>query len=118
MKRLFILTVSILFLGAAGFAQAKNPKTTTPPAHSKVVMKKDITKTQVKQTSTINKKESNRTAPVVTTTNTKTTTKLKKDGTPDKRFKENKTSVTHAVAGPKKKDGSPDMRYKSNKKKG
>ena len=34
----------------------------------------------------------------------------KKDGTADKRFKENKT-----VKGPTKKDGTPDMRYKANK---
>ncbi|MFC7346637.1 hypothetical protein ACFQO9_07925 [Chryseobacterium zhengzhouense] len=32
--------------------------------------------------------------------------KLKKDGTPDKRYKENKKL---------KKDGTPDMRYKQNK---
>lgn len=37
---------------------------------------------------------------------------LKKDGTPDKRFKENKAAKTE---GPKKKDGTPDMRYKQNK---
>ena len=45
---------------------------------------------------------------------------LKKDGTPDRRYKENKTysaqsnyssSVTHL-----KKDGTPDQRYKENKK--
>ncbi|MCR8556485.1 hypothetical protein KXD93_02470 [Mucilaginibacter sp. BJC16-A38] len=36
---------------------------------------------------------------------------LKKDGTPDKRFKENK-----AAKPPLKKDGTPDMRYKANKK--
>lgn len=36
---------------------------------------------------------------------------LKKDGTPDKRFKENK-----APKGPLKKDGTPDKRYKENKK--
>ena len=35
---------------------------------------------------------------------------LKKDGTPDKRYKANKTAT-----GPLKKDGTPDMRYKSNK---
>jgi hypothetical protein len=34
---------------------------------------------------------------------------LKKDGTPDKRFKENK-----APKGPLKKDGTPDMRSKAN----
>ena len=36
---------------------------------------------------------------------------LKKDGTPDKRFKENKAPV-HL-----KKDGTPDKRFKENKKK-
>jgi hypothetical protein len=38
---------------------------------------------------------------------------LKKDGTPDKRYKENKTE-DKAPAGPTKKDGTPDMRYKAN----
>ena len=37
--------------------------------------------------------------------------KLKKDGTPDKRFKENKEAK-----GPLKKDGTPDKRFKANKK--
>ena len=35
---------------------------------------------------------------------------LKKDGTPDKRFKDNK-----APKGPLKKDGTPDKRFKANK---
>jgi len=35
---------------------------------------------------------------------------LKKDGTPDKRYKKS------TPAGPLKKDGTPDMRYKDNKK--
>ncbi len=59
------------------------------------------------------------TKPAVKTTtvvNTKTTTTqgvvLKKDGTPDKRFK---TTVTKEK-GPVKKDGTADMRYKANKK--
>ncbi|MEP6584661.1 MAG: hypothetical protein ABJA90_10355 [Ginsengibacter sp.] len=40
---------------------------------------------------------------------------LKKDGTPDKRFKENKvTATTTKIAGPIKKDGTADMRYKKN----
>ena len=38
-----------------------------------------------------------------------TTQHVKKDGTADKRFKENKH---------KKKDGTPDKRYKENKTKG
>jgi hypothetical protein len=41
---------------------------------------------------------------------------MKKDGTPDKRYKENKTT-TVTTTGPTKKDGTPDMRYKTNKKK-
>ena len=38
--------------------------------------------------------------------------KLKKDGTPDKRFKDSKEAVQKHL----KKDGTPDMRYKENKK--
>lgn len=37
--------------------------------------------------------------------------KVKKDGTPDKRFKASKDTT-----GPLKKDGSKDMRFKKNKK--
>lgn len=37
---------------------------------------------------------------------------MKKDGTPDMRYKENKSSTTHT-----KKDGTPDKRYKENKMK-
>lgn len=40
--------------------------------------------------------------------------KLKADGTPDMRYKENKTTKVVAP-GPKKKDGTADMRYKANK---
>jgi hypothetical protein len=40
--------------------------------------------------------------------------KLKKDGTPDKRYKENKEPAKQT--GPLKKDGTPDKRYKENKK--
>ena len=50
------------------------------------------------------------TTPAKTTTATHT----KKDGTPDKRFKENKGTKAAPAAGPTKKDGTPDMRYKSN----
>lgn len=39
--------------------------------------------------------------------------KMKKDGTPDMRFKANKDAAK--PAGPLKKDGSPDMRFKANK---
>ena len=42
--------------------------------------------------------------------------KMKKDGTADMRYKENKAMAK--PAGPMKKDGTPDMRYKANKSKG
>ena len=43
-----------------------------------------------------------------------TATPVKKDGTPDMRYKENKEGAK-PVEGPKKKDGTPDKRYKENK---
>jgi len=49
-----------------------------------------------------------------TTTAKTTTTHLKKDGTADKRYNENKTKTT--AVGPLKKNGTPDKRYKANKK--
>ncbi|MFT3687410.1 MAG: hypothetical protein QM783_21220 [Phycisphaerales bacterium] len=45
--------------------------------------------------------------------NKETKAPLKKDGTPDKRFKENKEAKPKA---PVKKDGTPDKRFKENKK--
>jgi hypothetical protein len=42
----------------------------------------------------------------------KTSQHLKKDGTPDKRYKENKAKPVHV-----KKDGTPDKRFKENKAK-
>ncbi len=41
---------------------------------------------------------------------------VKKDGTPDMRFKANKEAAKATTpAGPLKKDGTPDMRHKANK---
>ena len=42
--------------------------------------------------------------------------KVKKDGTPDRRYKQNKDAAKPAPQGPTKKDGTPDMRFKENKK--
>jgi hypothetical protein len=47
------------------------------------------------------------------TTKTTTAHPLKKDGTPDMRYKANKEAKK--PAGPLKKDGTPDKRYKANK---
>lgn len=49
-------------------------------------------------------------APIQTKPAAATQQHLKKDGTPDKRYKENQTPK-----GPLKKDGTPDMRHKVNK---
>ncbi|RYE19463.1 MAG: hypothetical protein EOP42_29015 [Sphingobacteriaceae bacterium] len=55
-----------------------------------------------------------RTTTTSATQNTKSGIGMKKDGTPDKRYKMNK-AATPATAGPTKKDGTPDKRYKTNK---
>ena len=52
-----------------------------------------------------------KTATTPAKTTTATAGPLKKNGTPDMRYKANKT----APVGPTKKDGTPDMRYKANK---
>lgn len=66
------------------------------------------------KTKAVNKKATTTTAATNVKGEKSTTTHLKKDGTADKRFKENKTKAT--AAGPMKKNGTPDMRYKANKK--
>ena len=87
------MLVALIVMGNVTFAQKTGAKTS----------KKDTKAAATKQTATPAEKE-------VKTDKTK----LKKDGTPDKRYKENKTKET---TGPVKKDGTPDMRYKANKKK-
>jgi hypothetical protein len=62
-----------------------------------------------------------KTAPAKTTTvkpkdsTTIRKTGLKKDGTADMRYKENKNAAKVKPVGPLKKDSTPDMRYKANK---
>ncbi|MCW3462249.1 hypothetical protein [Chitinophaga nivalis] len=93
-----------LFMGLTA-AVAQTPATVVKKegkaVHARAEEKTVKTKQDVKQTA----------APAVVATDAK----LKKDGTPDKRFKENKSVVP--AAGPTKKDGTPDMRYKANNKK-
>lgn len=113
MKRLLIATLAILCISTAGFSQTTKTVTTT---QSKPVVKKEVAQTQIKKATVTDKAPKTTMSTTATTTNTTTKTKMKKDGTPDKRFKENKT--TAVTTAPKKKDGTPDMRYKANKKKG
>jgi hypothetical protein len=85
MKKIFLLVFSIIMMGNMVMAQDSKTKTS----------QKKVNKTP-EQTATA--------APAG---------KMKKDGTPDKRYKENKKE--EAAAGPTKKDGTPDKRYKENK---
>ncbi len=89
MKKIVCILMSLLIMGTASFAQDKA---------GKPVKKAPATKTA---------------AAPKTEEAPKTATKMKKDGTPDMRYKENKAAAK--PAGPTKKDGTPDMRYKANK---
>ena len=93
MKKIVCILLSMLIMGTASFAQDKTAK---KPA------KKEAAKAAPAQ----------KTAPAKESADKKPG-KMKKDGTPDMRAKENKTPKP--AAGPTKKDGTPDMRYKANK---
>jgi len=89
-----LLTALSLVLGL-GFASAQS----TQPSTAKQAP------TKVSQEAKKDAKVA--TAPATTASTTKPSSmKLKKDGTPDKRYKENQKL---------KKDGTPDKRYKENK---
>lgn len=105
MKKLLIAAFALFAISTTSFAQEKAPakkednKMKVAPARkepAKVVKMDDASKQTAKTAAT----------PASTGGPTK------KDGTPDKRFKSNKSA-----AGPTKKDGTPDMRYKENKAK-
>lgn len=106
-KLLSFVAVALLGLSTT-FAQ------TTAPAQT---VKKTAKKVETKATTTVaGAKKETKAAATQTVTSTKTTAAaVKKDGTPDMRFKENKAKAA-AAAGPLKKDGTADMRYKANKK--
>lgn len=92
MKKLLIAFA--MLLGVSGYASAQAPAAakSTKPAATKSATAKPAEKAAEK--------------PAATASNGVV---LKKDGTPDKRYK-------NAPAGPLKKDGTPDKRYKANKK--
>ncbi len=106
MKKIIALFTVFAFMFSMAVAQEAPKKEKTEPAKkeakatpAKKEAKAEPTKKEVKAEPA--KTESKSTGP------------LKKDGTPDKRFKENKE--TKPEAGPLKKDGTPDKRYKKNK---
>jgi hypothetical protein len=85
MKKLLLALTAFVFMTSMSIAQKKEEKAKAPE-----------------------KAKTEKAAPAATGP-------TKKDGTPDKRYKENKGAPTTAPAGPTKKDGTPDMRYKENK---
>ena len=100
MKNLIAL-IAIVFLSSIAFSQA--------PA-AKQVKKNIATKTEVANPN------GKQVANSADTVRSKSVSGMKKDGTPDKRFKDNKNaSKTAAPTGHLKKDGTPDKRYKENK---
>lgn len=87
--------MGILLMGSVAFAQG------TKPADKKMPPAKGTTTKTAPAKTTDTKVAPAKPAPAADI-------HMKKDGTPDKRFKENQ----HL-----KKDGTPDMRYKANKAK-
>lgn len=105
MKKLALM-LAVVFLAAVTYGQTT---TTTKKNPSKVTAKTEHVKPASKTQAVTADKSLNVNKSSADTTKSK----VKKDGTPDKRFKENKT--TAKTTGPLKKDGTPDMRYKDNK---
>lgn len=114
MKKITSLFMGLVVLATASFAQ--------PKMESKKADKKTETKMApapkmapaTKMSAAEKMKQTPKPAPVIKMV-PKSDAKaapVKKDGTPDKRFKANKGGK---MEGPVKKDGTPDMRYKKNK---
>ena len=118
MKKLILAIAVVLVFTGVSQAQDSTRKHTKI---TKAVVKKKSSresKMPAKQKTGTSKKENDSSVSKAstssnTTLKTKQATGLKKDGTPDKRYKANKTNteVVHL-----KKNGSPDKRYKENKK--
>lgn len=118
MKKLLMALVAVVGLSVCSFAQVaapakEKPKTAVTTKHTQ----KHPAKAEVKQS----------TATTSTTTTTTTTPApapakgmVKKNGTPDMRYKANKeaakTQTTTTTTVHLKKNGTPDRRYKENKK--
>jgi hypothetical protein len=110
MKKVFIALTVLIAFSATGISQAVTKPAKKTDNKTKIIFpaKPTTSSKLVQMTKPISKtpepkkiKTPEPTTPVV----------LKKDGSPDKRYKN-----TNATNGPVKKDGTPDMRYKINKK--
>jgi hypothetical protein len=85
MKKIMLSVICLFMATAFLMAQAKPAAKAAEPAKAKVVEMKKATGA-----------------------------KLKADGTPDMRYKENQGKAKAKPTGPTKADGTPDMRYKAN----
>ena len=102
MRKIICTLLALTVIFGSSFAQTKDKK-------EKAGTTKETTKKAEK------KPESSAPAKKEATGGEAKTSKTKKDGTPDMRFKENKEKKEAKPAGPTKKDGMPDKRYKANK---
>jgi hypothetical protein len=111
MKRIFVFATALLFSVAVSAQTPESKPTIKPAANSGQVKSTSPTKqTPTKQVAPTKETKTQKSSPTIAPSNkvapTTTKDKVKKDGTPDKRYKENKNL---------KKDGTPDKRYKENK---
>ena len=111
----FVIT-ALMVAGSFGFvnAQAKQKVVAHKATPATTVTTSQKAAPVVSTTTSIAKVEKNK-AHNKASSVTVASTHLKKDATPDKRFKENKAVAKSTT--PLKKNGTPDLRYKANKKK-
>lgn len=104
MKKIILACFIMLFAGSALFAQQTQP---AKPAQEKTkTVKKDVAHAKTHAVKTADHQKQT-TAAVKQSSATASATPLKKDGTPDKRYKKPGQHV--------KKDGTADKRFKENK---
>ena len=107
------LSIMLGFTAIVNAQTAAPAKTAAKPATAKVVKMEKTVAPATATTKAVAAK------PVAATAKAKpaamAAAPVKADGTPDMRYKENKTAAKPAVAAPKKADGTADMRYKANK---
>lgn len=116
MKKFLLSAIALVGFASLSIAQtAAKAKTDAPAAKPKMtVVKKDAAPAAPAKVATL--PAAKPAAPAAKPATTTTAGPVKKDGTPDKRFKANKTAPAATPAGPVKKDGTPDKRFKANKK--
>ncbi|MEO8768582.1 MAG: hypothetical protein ABI402_00800 [Ferruginibacter sp.] len=110
MKKVILAVFSLLSISIASHAQDAAKK--APAADTKMKAAAPAEKKESAKVVPMAKTKTAKAAPAASPAATATATPMKKDGTPDKRYK-----AKTAAAGPTKKDGTPDMRYKENKAK-